>query len=505
MLEFDSKRHAVAKHKSRLRLKKLVRDRIPEAIGMEGRSFRRLEVSGSVRDFLLRRKAIEEVLELCNAKNAESLREELADVLEVLYALAAENKIPFEDIESMRIAKRIERGGFERGIFIDYVAPAGTAPQSGLFGPMDYVSLSRHIPHVNEVRVEKQGLLRIPLVPTHFQEQFTVGHYIVTYTEREVLVRIAPAPDDKQLLLFPQDREFYDLAENALNLRDLAHKFEGYWKVYSNLLLRASGFPVPESMILLRMSPEAKAALIDFCRRHNYTRVLLRHDCNPETRTPPRGGYLIELADLSEELQPFYAQRRIVMLQEPLSPYCDLYSCNVSLRRSSTLAHLEIVGPGFDASDLNRGDITPHEVWEFTCDDAGESNLFAARRTKLVDTPTYQKSVRQRLIKIGKRLAGLFKVKAKKTSKKASDDQLVRRAIRHLKREGQTLLIENLKQYRPIQQHELKAFTNLVNELRIYRESDQFQWRDEIILSMSLLPSGRTVCWQIVWPEKQKY
>jgi hypothetical protein len=353
--------------------------------------------------------------------------------------------------------------------------------------------------------MEEQRLLRFPLVPSHYQEEFKIGNYTVTYTDREVLVRIAPAIDDKQLRLFQGDQEFYELSDHSLNLTGLVPKFEGFWKIYSNILLKAHGFPIPESIVLLSMTPETNGALIDFAHRRNYTHVLVRHDRSPELAQPPRGGYLVALRHAAKQLVPFFKQRRILMLQEPLSPYGDLYSCNASLRKQSTSAHLEIVGPGFDASDLNRGDTTPHEVWELTCDGGAELNLSTAKQIRLVDRETYHRSVRQRLVKIGKRLIGAFDIEKKEKRRDKTEEQLVALAIRHLKRQGQMLLVDHLEHYSPLGTEQIRKFAELLRELHNYRDSRLFQWREEIIISMSLLPSGRIVCWQIVWPEKQAY
>lgn len=146
---------AVPKRPLRRVLKKLVRDKIAEEIVDQGRSFRKLEVIGSLREFLLRRKAIEEIYELCSAESLESLKEELADVFEILYALAAEHQIPIDEIESIRVAKKAARGGFDKGIFIDYVASGNPDQQIGLFGSMDYLSVTKRIPRQSAVRIEE--------------------------------------------------------------------------------------------------------------------------------------------------------------------------------------------------------------------------------------------------------------------------------------------------------------------------------------------------------------
>ncbi|GGK90930.1 nucleoside triphosphate pyrophosphohydrolase [Deinococcus radiotolerans] len=82
---------------------KLVRDRIPELFGGQIRTLTEGEYRAA-----LRAKLEEEVAEYLNAGEAE----ELADVLEVLRALAALHGLSPEELEALRRAKADARGGF---------------------------------------------------------------------------------------------------------------------------------------------------------------------------------------------------------------------------------------------------------------------------------------------------------------------------------------------------------------------------------------------------------
>jgi hypothetical protein len=53
------------------------------------------------------------------------LRSELADVLEVLQALAAAHGMSWEGVVAEATRKRGERGGFDQRIFLEYVEQAG--------------------------------------------------------------------------------------------------------------------------------------------------------------------------------------------------------------------------------------------------------------------------------------------------------------------------------------------------------------------------------------------
>ncbi|OWL95193.1 hypothetical protein CBQ26_14060 [Deinococcus indicus] len=82
---------------------KLVRDRIPDLFGGQTRL-----LNGEEYRAALRAKLEEEVAEYLQSGEPE----ELADVLEVLHALAALHDLTPEDLEALRRAKADARGGF---------------------------------------------------------------------------------------------------------------------------------------------------------------------------------------------------------------------------------------------------------------------------------------------------------------------------------------------------------------------------------------------------------
>ena len=72
----------------------------------------------------LRAKLVEEAEEARSAPDRQ-LRSELADVLEVLQALAAAHGMSWEDVVTEAVRKRDERGGFDQRIFLEYVDHLG--------------------------------------------------------------------------------------------------------------------------------------------------------------------------------------------------------------------------------------------------------------------------------------------------------------------------------------------------------------------------------------------
>ena len=107
----------------RLDYHKLVRDGIPRIIEAGGGQpvTRVLDQAGYL--VALRAKLLEEAEEARSAPDRQ-LRSELADVLEVLRALAAAHDMSWEDVVAEAARKRDERGGFDERIFLEYVDQA---------------------------------------------------------------------------------------------------------------------------------------------------------------------------------------------------------------------------------------------------------------------------------------------------------------------------------------------------------------------------------------------
>ncbi len=93
---------------------KLVRDRIPEIIRASGRSPVTRRLSHEQFATALRDKLLEEAGEACGADGPEDLVDELADVLEVLRALAATVDRSLSDVLLRADSKASERGGFQQ-------------------------------------------------------------------------------------------------------------------------------------------------------------------------------------------------------------------------------------------------------------------------------------------------------------------------------------------------------------------------------------------------------
>lgn len=94
---------------------KLVRDRIPEIIELDGNSCEYHIADDGEFERLLHAKLLEEANEFIQKPSAE----ELADILEVVDALRKHHKIDITELKHQKIMKKTNRGGFEKKIILD--------------------------------------------------------------------------------------------------------------------------------------------------------------------------------------------------------------------------------------------------------------------------------------------------------------------------------------------------------------------------------------------------
>ena len=96
---------------------KLVRDRIPEIIMQSGKRPVYSILSGEAYLTKLDEKLNEELAEYQESKSME----EIADLLEVIRAVAAARGSSIEEVEAIRRDKAVKRGGFEKRILLTEV------------------------------------------------------------------------------------------------------------------------------------------------------------------------------------------------------------------------------------------------------------------------------------------------------------------------------------------------------------------------------------------------
>lgn len=97
---------------------KLVRDNIPNKISKNGEYYSIRTLSDEEFEEAVDKKLIEELDEVLSAKTKDELKEELADLMEMVLTKAEINNITFGDINRLRIKKINKIGAFNNKIFL---------------------------------------------------------------------------------------------------------------------------------------------------------------------------------------------------------------------------------------------------------------------------------------------------------------------------------------------------------------------------------------------------
>ena len=253
------------------------------------------------------------------------------------------------------------------------------------------------------------------------------------------------------------------------NLLSALESVRGCLKTTSMLWMHALGLPVLPGVVVSDWSKASAIAVNRFCRRGQLSSLLLRIDKRHERWTRRRGGYLLNLPDVPSVVKELQREGMIAALLEPASPYADHYSLAGVTVPDREKMIVEIVGPGFDASDILRGDLPAHERWEvdfastMSGHEAGEQ--IYCRRVHIVTPEQYSESVQMRLAKIGARVEdAAFPDTALKMSAPDSAE-LVRQGVAFLKRTRQLTLLRNADIYSPIPEKHVALFSRSVAKL----------------------------------------
>jgi hypothetical protein len=291
----------------------------------------------------------------------------------------------------------------------------------------------------------------------------------------------------------------------AENLASALAALQGCWKSSSLLWLHANRFQALSGLILSGWFPEGEEATIQFCRKRAFSELLIRIEKPGQRWTRRRGGYTIPLQDVGNLVENLARDGMTAILLEPASPYSDFFSLTSVCDVDDGKIDIEVVGPGFDASDILRADITPHERFEVIFHDplnpAWDRQQLKIIRTYLIDDENYRASVQRRLRKIGARLRNpAFPDQWMDPNASASIVKgLVEDATRFLRETGQTVLLDHSDHYEPINAQRLDRFLNELIRLSKAVAESTVSWR-AFSLAGSFLPDKRLVIWDFFPP-----
>jgi hypothetical protein len=244
---------------------------------------------------------------------------------------------------------------------------------------------------------------------------------------------------------------------------------EGHVKAVSLIWLKVIGLPALDGIIVRQWSRQASQILTRFCKRHDFSEVLLRIDKKAQRWTQERGGFVVDLKRLPKMVRELKERGFISILLEPASPYDDVYSFGAVCDPQHDHLTIEVVGPGFDASDILRSDVQPHERFEMRwlplVSGGDAPSLISLRRTYLTDSGSYIESVKHRLAKIAARIDGPEFLVPSTASSDSVPEKRQAEAIRFLEVGGHHLLLDHLKDYQPVPRRYLNLFVRGIVEL----------------------------------------
>jgi hypothetical protein len=287
------------------------------------------------------------------------------------------------------------------------------------------------------------------------------------------------------------------------NLANFLHIFRGCWKCCSLLWMQSNGFPVLPGLILNGWASETEVAVSRFCRRRGFSEVLIRIEKPGHRWTRRRGGYTIPLGDARSHVEELAHEGIITILLEPASPYVDMFSLTAACDLVAGKADVEVVGAGFDASDILRSDILPHERFEISLGNRELKTGSAStefKRTHVVGREEYKASAQRRLMKIGARLRNPSFPDEVMDAAATDTDQavLVQEARNFLEASKQTTILDRVE-YEPIPSRLLNIFLAEFGRLFERIRASKTHWRT-LSMASSFLPADRLVIWDFFSP-----
>jgi len=231
---------------------------------------------------------------------------------------------------------------------------------------------------------------------------------------------------------------------------------------------------------------------LDYIGSHN---VLVRHDKCPEAPPYPRGGFLASKSLLNEVMEYFFSLGRIVAFYEPADPLLNGHNINLLFENDREI-RVEIVGPGFDMSDIKRGDLSPHESFFMRL--SADGYISEMKLVQRISESAYASSLSERKAKIKEKLysapepALARKIRADLGISEGLDD--------HLRKIGSPLATSH--SYEPISEDFLRSTTQKIVQSGIIKAySNATGAHFPFVFSTSFVnKSQRQVFWDIVSP-----
>lgn len=107
--------------KQSFKFDKLIRDKILDMMLTTNCIVHNKKLESTELVAALKDKLLEEAHEVAATKSVEELKEELADLLEVVYTILSAHKLEITEIEKIRETKKLHKGDFSQGIYVSSI------------------------------------------------------------------------------------------------------------------------------------------------------------------------------------------------------------------------------------------------------------------------------------------------------------------------------------------------------------------------------------------------
>jgi len=138
-----------------------------------------------------------------------------------------------------------------------------------------------------------------------------------------------------------------------------SYKFEKYEKVNTYQILWSIGCPVLKSVLIERNDILTTSIIDEISKYLDSEYCTIRYQYTKPNSKPVRGGNKVVL--LYDILIDNLVPDTMFWLLEPVNRLTNIYGINLLFNRQDETLLIECVGRGFDTSNLNRGDMNPHQ------------------------------------------------------------------------------------------------------------------------------------------------
>lgn len=136
------------------------------------------------------------------------------------------------------------------------------------------------------------------------------------------------------------------------------HMKNSYEKIDTYLTLSKIGCPIFKSAIIMPYEEINQDVIDNLYHYFKTDQVTVRYQYLRPSNTPIQGGNRYDLS--LKAIYPLQNDYTILWILEPINRLKNDYGINIYFHYH--LCTIEIVGKGFDVSDINRGQISPHQI-----------------------------------------------------------------------------------------------------------------------------------------------